>query len=107
MRAIIELPLVGKSAAFDFTHGGKQGGIETPDEWRMMVDFILEPVVMAWDDKQFGFQLFDDEGCPELLLSHVVYADNIILFSRDFNMMQAMVSDVYAAFGQFKDCMGR
>ena len=32
LHAYIELPCVGRTELFDFTKGGKQGGIETPDE---------------------------------------------------------------------------
>ena len=42
------LPLVGKSRSFPFETGGKQGGVETPDEWRALMDLVLEPVIERW-----------------------------------------------------------
>lgn len=37
--------------------GGKQDGVETPDEWTAIVDYIMEPLVMAWGQRVWGMQL--------------------------------------------------
>ena len=47
----------GTSERFDFRTGGKQGGVERPDEWNMFIEFILEPLVKSWHDRKFGFRL--------------------------------------------------
>ncbi len=40
------LPYAGQTPLFPFGKGGKQGGVETPDEWKVLIDYLLEPVVM-------------------------------------------------------------
>ena len=37
--------------------GGQQGGIETPDQWRILFDFILEPIVQSWARRKLCFCL--------------------------------------------------
>ena len=105
MQAYINLPGAGPTSTFDFWRGGKQGGVETPDERRILVQHVLEPVVQRWHKTCVGFRL-PDEDDAWLVVSHAIWADNIILFASGFGMLQSMITDVNEAFGQFKTGSG-
>ena len=70
--AYIDLPHVGQTARFPFEKGGKQGGVETPDMWRALVDFVMEPLVRAWQEQRVGFNLLQEDGQDETIISHAV-----------------------------------
>lgn len=57
LHAFITLPGVGDTQKFCYSRGGKQGGLETPDQWNALVDHMLEPVVVSWTMRKFGFAL--------------------------------------------------
>ena len=99
MRGQISLPHVGGTKLFNFTRGGKQGGIETPDQWRVVIDHLLEPVVHKWGAQGFGFKLVDDDGDAEQLVNHAIWADNVVLFATSYKMMQQMIDDLDKALG--------
>ena len=61
MTCTIELPLTGKTNEFPFHKGGNQGGVETPDEWRILLEYFLEPVVFKWAHFEMGFSLRDEK----------------------------------------------
>ena len=56
------IPLVGKTRSFLFEKGEKQGGDETLDVWRPLIDFVLEPVIKNWNSVGMGFRLEEDGG---------------------------------------------
>ena len=106
MNAYIWLLHCGKTEMFQYTKGGKQGGIETPDEWRAVVDSLMEPIVRKWNHIQFGFHLHDEHGEPCLLVNHAVWADNIIVFASSFEMLQTMVLDLNSVFALIRTSYG-
>ena len=53
LKAFITLPGVGDSPSFVYNKGGKQGGIETPDEWNILIDDMLGPLVEVWNTRFF------------------------------------------------------
>ena len=108
MQAFIELPHVGKTDLFDFSRGGKQGGIETPDEWRAVLDYLLDDLVAKWQIERLGFLFPGDseDSNSELIVSHAIWADNVVLFARDVPMLQQMISDLDAAIAAFRHSKG-
>ena len=68
LQAYITLPFVGRSDSFNFNRGGKQGGVETPDEWRILIDYVLEPVVRIWNNG-VGFKVKQDDGEETLFVN--------------------------------------
>ena len=106
LEAYITLPFVGETERFPFHKGGKQGGIETPDEWRALVEYILEPVIQSWSLKGFGFKMFEDESEQAYAVNHAVWADNIILFASGYKEMQHMINDLDAAFAAYRKRTG-
>ena len=107
MQATIKIPMVGETDLFPFCKGGKQGGVETPDEWRALVDFVLEPVVKAWENLHLGFCLVADAEEDKRIVTHAIWADNIVLFATSFCMMQKMINDVDCAFAVFRNLSGK
>ncbi|CAK0847987.1 unnamed protein product [Prorocentrum cordatum] len=106
LRARITLPLAGTSEPFLFAKGGKQGGVETPDEWNCMTEHLMEPVVEKWTASSMGFKFPDEEGGAQCLLNHAVWVDNFILFATDATMTKTMVDDVNVALGSHTDAHG-
>ena len=88
VEACISIPFVGSIDLFPFHKGGKQGGVATPDEWRAIIDHIMEPVVSDWNSKGYGFHLTGPDGTIEFLVNHAVFADNVLLFATYTKMMQ-------------------
>ena len=107
MQARITLPFVGTTPCFEFSKGGKQGGIETPDEWRAVLDYVFEPVIDFWNASGFGFMLPDSSGAVEVLVNHAIWADNVILFGRTYEMMQTLIEHVNVALSKYVDLRGR
>ena len=102
----ITLPFVGTTEMFDFDKGGKQGGVETPGEWRAVVDYIMEPVVRDWRSSSMGFEFVEEEG-KGYRLTHAIWADNIIRFATSYAMMQVMIDAMDRAFCSYRDSQGR
>ena len=94
MDTYMTLPIAGRTAAFLLTKGGKQGGIETPDEWLMLVDHIVRTVVSQWNSADLVFKLVGDDGVSIPLMNHAVWADNIFLFASGMKEMQGMITDL-------------
>ena len=96
----ITLPFVAHTPPFNFFKGVNQGGVETPDEWRAIIDQIMEPIVLSWCQRGLGFTLYMTESALRLI-NHAVWADNIVLFAADYTMMQCMILELNEAFGTF------
>ena len=47
-QAVIKIPYPGRSEPFEIEKGGKQGGVETPDEFNALLEYGLEPVMQSW-----------------------------------------------------------
>ena len=106
IQAYMRLPFAGETPLFDYQKGGKQGGVETPDEWRAMIEYIMQPVVTAWNQLGFGFKASDGEDL-DCIINHAIWADNIVLIADSFETMQTMINQLDAAFAHFRDASGR
>ena len=71
LQAVISLTGAGDSEPPPFTRGGKQGGVETADEWNALIEFVLGPIVNSWADKHWGVDL---DGH---LINHAIWVDKI------------------------------
>ena len=101
LQAYITLPFVGRSDFFNFNRGGKQGGVETPDEWRILIDYVLEPVVRIWNSNGVGFKLKQNDGEDNFFVKHAVWADSI-LFGSSYIEVQRMIIDLDRAFDVYR-----
>ena len=69
----LSLPGAGPSERFDLERGGKQGGVETPEEFNIMLEAAPEDVVSRRDLFGHGFALDDDDS----RITHLIWADNL------------------------------
>jgi hypothetical protein len=109
MSCRIHVPGAGHSESFPFERGGRQGGMETPEVFNIMIECLLEPLVASWRERRLRF-VFDPEHPP---FSHIVWADNIILLAgstEDFaTMAQELTAAIYGVGFRWKpaslECM--
>ena len=73
--ASISIPGAGSTEKFALQKGGKQGGPDTPDEFGIMMEAIVEPLAQSWSSRGFGFCL-DNTAAT---VSHIIWADNIFV----------------------------
>ena len=45
------------SRVFEFSKGGREGGVDTPSLWYYFLQWLLEPVVAQWELEGIGFRL--------------------------------------------------
>ena len=45
LKACMSLPAAGTTPPISYSKGGKQGGVETPEQWLALMDQLLEPVL--------------------------------------------------------------
>eukprot|EP00973_Karenia_brevis_P080409 11156658-Karenia_brevis.AAC.1 len=100
LRAYISLPGAGSSHSFLYNRGGKQGGVETPDQWNALLDHMLEGLIRSWTARGFGFLLDYEDGNVECI-HHAVWCDNIFLFARCHVMISTMISEITATIQNF------
>ena len=97
LRAKIKIPEVGTSDWFTYTKGAKQGGVETPDIWKIVLDYLFDPVISQWAEKQWGFKVKDEDGELITTLSHGIFADNVIIISDTLLTLQNMIDELTEA----------
>ena len=95
--AFLNIPAAGSSKTFPFLRGGKQGGVETSDEFNLVVESAMEELTRWWDFWEMGFQM-DGGSDGEELFHHVTWFDNIFLVASDVDTFAAMAQ-------QLTDCM--
>eukprot|EP00973_Karenia_brevis_P038554 5319653-Karenia_brevis.AAC.1 len=77
---------VAISQRFRFQRGGKQGGVETPAEFNVMVETLMQPVVASWKERGYGFKFREEDEA----LTHLVWADNIFIVAADLKQFSDM-----------------
>ena len=91
----MDIPGAGTTDEFDMEKGGIQGGSATPFCFRTMLEAIMEPLVHDWDLLGYGARTLFGER-----ISHILWADNIWLFSNCMFDMQTMVQQLTFAIHQ-------
>ena len=94
MRCNITLPGASPSDRFKMQAGGKQGGVETPELFNLMVEYALDPSVVRWKLQGMGFHFGARDNHP---LSHLVFADNIFIVARSAAEFATMAQEVTEA----------
>ena len=89
--ACINLSGAGRSGDFRLLRGGKQGGIETPDEFNVLMEYALDGLVDFWNDFGLGFVL------DNVIFNHATWAVNIILAASDIETFQVMTQQLTEA----------
>ena len=83
------------SDLFRFTRGGREGGGDTPLLWRILCDWILEPVISKWEVDRVGFVLREvNYSSTGMIVNHCVWADNLLLLARSADESRRMIADV-------------
>ena len=97
MKARLTLPGCAPSEYFDFLRGGKEGGVDTPDIFAAVMEYILEPCVQEWHKSGAGFKCTANDT---LFVNRIVWADNLFLNSHSADEMQQMIhsltSNIYS-----------
>ena len=92
----MRVPGAETSLPFDFQRGGKQGGVDTPDNFNIYLEEALHKVVETWALRGWGFKLDD------YAISHAIWADNIIVFAGDRQQLDGMLVDLGRAISTAK-----
>ena len=71
--------------------GCRQGQMDVPLLWALVLDEILTPVITGWTEKGWGLIL---PGDPNITLSHQFFADDLILLAVSMEVAQLMVSEL-------------
>ena len=99
IQAVATLPGAGTTQPFVFEKGGKQGGAETPEVWNAVIDYLLEPLVNSWEERRMGFSL-GHSTTDFRIITHAVWADNVVVFASDSVALQQMLSELAQAIAE-------
>ena len=93
LQGILTVPGAGDTKPFPYTLGGKQGAVETPDVFNLVVEDVMEPVVRKWSKEGWGARLYDGH-----VISHAIWSDNIYIFASSAQEFRTMLEDLTDAF---------
>eukprot|EP00973_Karenia_brevis_P072077 10012892-Karenia_brevis.AAC.1 len=77
LRANVTVADAPTSTFFPFRRGGRQGGVETPELFNIIVEYALAEMIRDWTSRKLGFTL--DE---RYYITHCVWADNFYLLAK-------------------------
>lgn len=82
------IPTAGVSLFFFLAIGIKQGGVECPDIWACVVDFLFRELTVQWQEEKLGalVSLTGDQRNP-----YFVWADNIFFTGNSIGAVQRML----------------
>ena len=93
MSFTLSLPAVGKTNPQLFNAGGKQGGVETPDEFNLIVEDIWSDTSKRWEEKGMGFTFIMGD-LPPMTVSHGQWADNTFGLASSLAQAKEMLQDL-------------
>ena len=94
LRCSASLPGATPSQYCPYSKGGREGGVDTPSLFNLLLEERLDEVVRGWTRDKVGFPLADFDGRAETYLSHAVWADNIYLFASSQKMLAKQFSNM-------------
>ena len=94
LQARLSILTAGKTDWFPIESVGKQGGIETPDEWNALLEYVMLPLAQQWKQRCWGAKL-DTYG--RTLVTQVTWAGKFFLFSSDLSELQTTCQEPTAA----------
>eukprot|EP00973_Karenia_brevis_P085837 11906722-Karenia_brevis.AAC.1 len=71
--ARLRIPGAGVTDSFEFQRGGLQGGVNTPEQFNMILQVFLADVVNVWESLDMGVHIGEQSTC----CTHIIWADNI------------------------------
>ncbi len=97
-RACLVIPGAGETDEFDYSKGGWQGGVNTPDEFNAIVQHYLSDTVASWNAVGHGMRVDD----AVTVVNHFFFADNGFFLAESLEsaaLMIQQVTDVLYAIG--------
>ena len=83
------------SNIFEFTKGGREGGVDTPSLWFYFFQWLLEPVVAQWEIEGLGFRLSNKlVNESTYIISHIIWVDHIFLVASSWRQVSRMFLDI-------------
>ena len=79
--ATFSLPGNHTTSPLPFESGGWQGGVNTPDEFNSLLEYILGPIIQQWKEDGIRFYM-DGQETP-----HIVWADSLIFIVHNIQQM--------------------
>ena len=73
--------------------------METPEVWYAVIDYLLEPLVNSWEERRMGFSL-GHSTTDFRIITHAVWADNVVVFASDSVALQQMLSELAQAIAE-------
>ena len=74
---------------FSFSQGGRQGGVETPALFNIILESVLAELIASWTSRKFGFAL---DGAH--YITHCIWADNFFLLADSAEEAQLMMVEL-------------
>ena len=79
---------------WEYTRGGREGGVDTPSLFNLIMEERMENIVEGWQARGQGFPLDDFRGVVANTISHAVWADNVWLISDTREGVLSMFREV-------------
>ena len=80
---------VRRNVSYLITEGWQAGGVETPDEFNLFLEYALSPLVTSWKYRGFGFS-FDEMP----MVHHLIWCDNIYIIAKDEHQFAIMTQEL-------------
>jgi hypothetical protein len=77
-----------------YTRGGKQGGSETPELWKRVLNNAMIEIVGQWHEKKMGAHI------GEISLQYMAWADDLVFFNHSAQGLNDMCEILCASFSK-------
>lgn len=91
LRVRVKLADADPTDYFSYSKAGRQGGVETPELFNIMMEALASALVASWRKRGFGFTL---DGIH--FVTHAVWADNWFLMAKSEDEARIMVAELTA-----------
>ena len=95
LKARIRSPGCDATDFFEFLRGGKQGGVDTPDLFNIMIEYLLHSLVLSWDERGFGVPWVSRSNEQEnQTVNHLIWCDNVWLIATNRHQLETMILEI-------------
>ena len=91
-QASVWIPSAGQAGSLNYTSGGCQGGVETPDLFNAVTAHLLSVHVLQWNALGLGFE------AGGVRLTHLIRCDNIWTIAKSWSEFTFMTAGLLLAF---------
>eukprot|EP00973_Karenia_brevis_P051062 7091386-Karenia_brevis.AAC.1 len=89
-------PGVTSKEGLPFTKCARQGGMESPWQWNMIVKLIFARLDPLWKSRGFGLSIMSQT------YTHLAWADNFFILASQRSHVESMVQDLSEVLVEFK-----